>query len=279
MELPPPAVEAAPPESLSHSARDQARDGSEDHLPEWLRFARRVMRDYEEVRAQCRRQLEMVAAQREFLRSLNTSYGLAPDKGAGRGAEAAGPHVAVLPENGLLASLPAEERARLEPHLESVSLEFEDVLVEFDRPIEHVYFIGTAVTSTVVRTPDGGAVGVGLMGSEGFAGLSLLYGVERSNGSVVVQTPGRFFLVRLMPYRTTDDRIEGVVVTFVDITERKRAEEELRSRNEELERFNRAAVGRELRMVELKREVNALLGRLGEPGRYNLEFEGGGKEE
>ncbi|MEZ6086925.1 MAG: PAS domain-containing protein [Pirellulaceae bacterium] len=37
---------------------------------------------------------------------------------------------------------------------------------------------------------------------------------------------GRWYLTRLVPYRTGDDRIDGVVVTFIDITERKRAEEE-----------------------------------------------------
>ena len=29
---------------------------------------------------------------------------------------------------------------------------------------------------------------------------------------------GRWYLARLRPYRTVDDRIDGVVVTFVDFT-------------------------------------------------------------
>src|SRR3712207_8374803 len=49
----------------------------------------------------------------------------------------------------------------------------------------------SAVTSTVVRTPDGDTIEVGLMGAEGFVGLSLLFGVERSNGTVIVQLAGR----------------------------------------------------------------------------------------
>ncbi len=36
---------------------------------------------------------------------------------------------------------------------------------------------------------------------------------------------GRRFLARLLPYRAVDDRVEGVVLTFVDITEIKRAED------------------------------------------------------
>jgi two-component system, chemotaxis family, CheB/CheR fusion protein len=36
---------------------------------------------------------------------------------------------------------------------------------------------------------------------------------------------GRWFLARLLPYRTMEDRIGGVVLSFIDITERKQAEE------------------------------------------------------
>jgi len=39
---------------------------------------------------------------------------------------------------------------------------------------------------------------------------------------------GRWFTVRIMPYRTLDDRIEGVVITFADITTAKTLETELR---------------------------------------------------
>ena len=48
--------------------------------------------------------------------------------------------------------------------------------------------------------------------------------------------------------------------------------EELRTQNEELTRFNSAAVGRELRMVELKKEINDLCRMAGQPPRYPLEF-------
>jgi len=43
---------------------------------------------------------------------------------------------------------------------------------------------------------------------------------------------GRSFLMRILPYRTTEDRIDGAVLTFVDITERTHGEEQLR-RSEE----------------------------------------------
>lgn len=44
----------------------------------------------------------------------------------------------------------------------------------------------------------------------------------------------RWHLTRLLPYRSGDDRIEGVVITFVEITSRKQAEEELRRSQESL---------------------------------------------
>jgi CheY-like chemotaxis protein len=45
--------------------------------------------------------------------------------------------------------------------------------------------------------------------------------------------------------------------------------EALHARNQELIVFNRVAVGRELRMIELKQEVDDLHQRLGEPPRYH----------
>jgi len=88
-----------------------------------------------------------------------------------------------------------------------------------------------------------------------------------------VSTSDKVFLMRISPYRTSEDRINGVVVTFVDITERKLAEHQLEENVEELSRFNNTMVSRELRMIELKKEINKLYKRLGEPERYPLNFE------
>ena len=70
-------------------------------------------------------------------------------------------------------------------------------------------------------------------------------------------------------------RMEGVVL---DIAGRKQAEvalrqkaEALRATNDELEQFNCAMVGRELRMIELKQEINELCGRLGAPSRHETD--------
>ena len=62
-------------------------------------------------------------------------------------------------------------------------------------------------------------------------------------------------------------------------TQRKQAEERLAQRardlaraNTELESFNRLAVGREQRMIDLKRQVNQLLQEAGKPPAYNVSF-------
>jgi PAS domain S-box-containing protein len=55
-----------------------------------------------------------------------------------------------------------------------------------------------------------------------------------------------------------------------DITERKRAEEELLKKMDDLQRFHALAVGRELTMIELKREINALMEKAGQPKQYRI---------
>ncbi len=61
------------------------------------------------------------------------------------------------------------------------------------------------------------------------------------------------------------------IAIIADITNRKEAEKELRRRMNDLEKFNRLAVGRELTMIELKKEINRLLVKVGEKERYNIE--------
>jgi two-component system CheB/CheR fusion protein len=58
--------------------------------------------------------------------------------------------------------------------------------------------------------------------------LESLVPVERE----IRDEDGRWFLTRVRPYRSEEDRIEGIVLTFVDITERRDAEEALRKSEE-----------------------------------------------
>ncbi len=60
--------------------------------------------------------------------------------------------------------------------------------------------------------------------------LETLLPVEREIQTV----DGQLFLMRVLPYRTSEDRINGVVLTFVDISRRKAAEEAVRQSEERM---------------------------------------------
>jgi len=72
----------------------------------------------------------------------------------------------------------------------------------------------------------------------------------------------------------TDRDVDGRTVKITgmqhDITEQRRSEEIIAEKIRELEMFNRLAVGRELRMVELKSEINDLLSQSGETEKYKI---------
>jgi two-component system, chemotaxis family, CheB/CheR fusion protein len=57
---------------------------------------------------------------------------------------------------------------------------------------------------------------------------------------------GRWYDIRLRPYRTADDKIDGIVLTFIEITERRRLDEALRTSEEHLRQNQR--------LVELSRD-------------------------
>ncbi|HEY1404966.1 MAG TPA: chemotaxis protein CheB [Spirochaetota bacterium] len=69
------------------------------------------------------------------------------------------------------------------------------------------------------------------MASDATDVLRTLMFIEKS----VSTHDGRWFSVRIMPYRTIDDRIEGLVITFTDISTTKKLEIELRNSNETLD--------------------------------------------
>jgi PAS domain S-box-containing protein len=58
--------------------------------------------------------------------------------------------------------------------------------------------------------------------------------------------------------------------TFRDISERKKVEEALQQKMEEMSRFHNLTVGRELTMIELKKEINGLLRKSGQQEKYRI---------
>ena len=79
--------------------------------------------------------------------------------------------------------------------------------------------------------------------------------------------PGEFILNRkdgrrvLVEISGTPVKIKGKTLVLGiarDVTERKKIEEALRKRNEELEKFHQLSVGREMKMIELKKKIKEL---------------------
>ena len=95
-----------------------------------------------------------------------------------------------LGKNRLLASLPAEERARLLPHLTLVQLQSGQSLYEPESPIRHVYFPTTAIVSLLCDTEDGASTEIAMVGKEGLVGVALFMGGETTLSRAVVQSPG-----------------------------------------------------------------------------------------
>jgi two-component system CheB/CheR fusion protein len=78
----------------------------------------------------------------------------------------------------------------------------------------------------------------------------------------------------VMPLRDTSGSLRGYVEIMRDLTQSKRSEEAMRNQVAELTRYNEAAHGRDSRILELKKEIDALCAKLGETPRYGVRAKG-----
>lgn len=93
-------------------------------------------------------------------------------------------------ENRLLAKLPGCELTNLLPRLESVDLPKGRILYRAGQAIEHIYFPEHAILSLVGLTEDGQTLEVGIINSEGVAGLPAILGAGSTPFETLVQLPG-----------------------------------------------------------------------------------------
>jgi PAS domain S-box-containing protein len=85
-------------------------------------------------------------------------------------------------------------------------------------------------------------------------------GVPKRNIIESMQSPEGVLWVQTdkIPNRNDSGKIIGIIGFTIDITARKSAEDQIKNRSEELERLNNLMIGRELEMINLKKELAEL---------------------
>jgi CRP-like cAMP-binding protein len=114
--------------------------------------------------------------------------------------------VADTPEhanNQILEALPAEERARLLPHLEHVELPLGMSLYESGDAQRHIFFPTDSIVSLLYVLADGASAEIAVVGNEGVIGVSLFMGGETTPSRAIVQSAG--FAYRLMGTRLKEE--------------------------------------------------------------------------
>jgi CRP-like cAMP-binding protein len=108
--------------------------------------------------------------------------------------------------NRILQSLPARDRVRMLGRLEPVELAFGKVLYEPGRTIRHVYFPLDCLVSLLTAVDRGRSLEVGMVGSEGMAGMPFILGVGVSGVRAIVQGAGTGLRMGAAAFRKEFDR-------------------------------------------------------------------------
>jgi PAS domain S-box-containing protein len=98
------------------------------------------------------------------------------------------------------------------------------------------------------------------------AGLNVLRTGRTVQGDTfarIVNGEDKFFYTVASPIKNDSGKIRQITEVVFDLTEHKKNEEKLQENIEELEKWQRLTVGREVRMVELKKEIKELKEKLG----------------
>ena len=111
------------------------------------------------------------------------------------------PAKSVLASNQLLDALPGKDRQRFLAGCEPVELAFAEVLAKPGERIRHVYFPLESYISLTTPIDGCASMEVGLVGSEGMLGISLILGVDRSPLQALVQGGGMAQRMGAAPFR------------------------------------------------------------------------------
>ena len=103
--------------------------------------------------------------------------------------------------NSLLQALPRKECRHMLARCEQVSLTYGDILNEPGEHIRHVYFPNTGLISLLTPVDGHASVEVGMVGSEGMAGMPLVLGINVSPVRALVQGSGTATRMKAAAFR------------------------------------------------------------------------------
>jgi two-component system CheB/CheR fusion protein len=129
-----------------------------------------------------------------------------------------------------------DETAQVNDYLSNLITSTSIATVFVDRSMQIKWFTPKATEIFNLRQTDMGRslydithrLDYGMLAEDATSVFESLAVVERE----VVSADGRWYILRLLPYRSSEDHIDGTVLTFIDITHRRNAEEELRASEE-----------------------------------------------
>jgi CRP-like cAMP-binding protein len=115
-------------------------------------------------------------------------------------ARAPAPAVANTPttptQNHLVAALPAEDYARLLPHLEYFPMELGWALYESGGQQNYLYFPTDSIVSLLYVMENGSSAEIAVVGNEGAVGIALFMGGESTPSRAVVQSAGHAYRIK-----------------------------------------------------------------------------------
>jgi len=95
-----------------------------------------------------------------------------------------------FPRNRLLLALPASNLKQLMPELDHIRCDREQVLMDADSPLDHVFFPDIGVISVVAVYADGSIIEMANIGREGCTSPQVVLGAKTSSARLLVQIPG-----------------------------------------------------------------------------------------
>ncbi len=94
------------------------------------------------------------------------------------------------PRNRLLLALPARDLKRLAPDLEQIRCRREQVLLDADSALAHIFFPDRGVISVLAVYANGSMIEMATIGREGCTGIQAVLGAKSTSARFLVQVPG-----------------------------------------------------------------------------------------